>query len=66
MQQKKVTAQVTIVPLTDEQKKWGLKGALEAVDLILKTDRSLAEIRKLKNSLSLQLEQVESRIAGSK
>ena len=52
-----VSAQVTIVPLSKEQKEYGLRGALEALNLILKTDRSIEEILKLKKSISEQLEE---------
>lgn len=53
----RITAQVTIKPLTTEQKEWGLKGAIEALNILLKEDYIKKEdVLKLREEVRNQLE----------
>jgi len=56
MKREKIQATVTFTPLTKEQKEYGLKGALEALELVLNSDLNRETVARLKTTVEKQLE----------
>lgn len=60
MKREKVKATVTFVPLTKEQREYGLKGAIEALDLILTSDLKRETIENERQKIKKQLDELTS------